>query len=291
MASLLIVNPAASKVDERLTAGVLAALPGEVELRRTQASGDATELAREAHGWAEAIYVFSGDGGFNEALNGSDGTVPLGFIPGGGTSVLPRALGLPREPVAAARRIAEGRRRRISVGRVNGRRFGFSAGIGLDAELLRQLDARGRDSTGRRPGDRVFAAIAVRTLAARRGRFEPILEIDGLGRAAFVLVGNADPYTYAGKIPLRATPRASFEGGLDLVAPRGVRPLAWPRLAGYLVSGRGHERARDLLTGHDLDRIEIRCDEPTPLQADGEDLGDVVSVVLEAERDAVTVLV
>ena len=72
---------------------------------------------------------------------------------------------------------------------------------------------------------------------------------------------------------------------------RSVGPLAWPRFAGYLVSGRGHERARDLLTAHDVDRIEIRCDAPTPLQVDGEDLGDVVSVVLEAERDAVTVLV
>ena len=42
----------------------------------------------------EAVYVFAGDGTFNEALNGSRRThVPLGFLPGGGTSVLPRALG------------------------------------------------------------------------------------------------------------------------------------------------------------------------------------------------------
>ena len=174
---------------------------------------------------------------------------------------------------------------------MNGRRFAFAAGIGLDAELLRLLDERGRDATGRRPGDRVFAWLTVRTLAAHRGRFDPLLEIEGLGRAAFALVGNCDPYTYVGKIPLHATPRATFEGGLDLVAPRSVGPLAWPRFAAYLASGRGHDRARDLLTGHDRDRIEIRCDAPTPLQVDGEDLGDVVSVVLEAERGAVTVLV
>jgi diacylglycerol kinase family enzyme len=42
---------------------------------------------------------------------------------------------------------------------------------------------------------------------------------------------------------------------------------------------------------HDADRIEIVCDRPLPLEADGEDLGDVETVVLEAERDAVTVLV
>ena len=45
------------------------------------------------------------------------------------------------------------------------------------------------------------------------------------------------------------------------------------------------------MTGHDLDRIEVRCDRPLPLQADGEDLGDVDDVVFEARRDAVSVLV
>ena len=45
-----------------------------------------------------------------------------------------------------------------------------------------------------------------------------------------------------------------------------------------------------MLSGHDLDRIEVRCDLPLPLQADGEDLGDVREALFEVERDAVTVL-
>jgi hypothetical protein len=45
------------------------------------------------------------------------------------------------------------------------------------------------------------------------------------------------------------------------------------------------------LYGHDLDRIEIRCDVPLPLHVDGEDLGDVDRAVFEAERGAVSVLV
>ena len=284
----LVVNPHASRVTDALVEAVARELRAD-RVVRTERPGHAVELARDAD--TDAVVAFSGDGGFNEVLNGLRPETAVGFVPGGGTSVLPRALGLSRDPVAAARRIAEGRRRRISLGLVNGRRFGFAAGIGLDAELMRRLDERGRDATGRRPGDRVFAAIALRTIADRRGRFEPILELDGLGRAAFALVGNCDPYTYVGRVPLHATPGATFEGGLDVVAPRAAGALSWPRFAAYLVTGRGHERANDLLTGHDLDRIEIRCDKPAPLQADGEDLGDVVSVVLEAERDAVTVLV
>ena len=46
-----------------------------------------------------------------------------------------------------------------------------------------------------------------------------------------------------------------------------------------------------MLYAHDIDRAEIACDGPLPLQADGEDLGDVTEVLLESERDAVTVLV
>ena len=42
---------------------------------------------------------------------------------------------------------------------------------------------------------------------------------------------------------------------------------------------------------HDVEAIELRCDRPMPLQADGEDLGDVQAVRFDSERDAVSVLV
>ena len=61
----------------------------------TSAGGEATEIAREVSGQVDALYVFGGDGTYNEVLNGIDAATPLGLIPGGGTSVLPRALGLP----------------------------------------------------------------------------------------------------------------------------------------------------------------------------------------------------
>jgi diacylglycerol kinase family enzyme len=57
------------------------------------------------------------------------------------------------------------------------------------------------------------------------------------------------------------------------------------------VRGEGQQHADDVVYAHDVDRIELRCDEPLPLQVDGEDLGDVEAVVFEAERDAVSFLV
>src|SRR5207248_6235623 len=106
----------------------------------------ATQLAREAAEEHDALFVYSGDGVFNEVLNGVDQNIPLGFIPGGRTNVLPRALGLPRDPVAAARQLGEAlvadRARTISLGRANGRRFAFAAGVGFDAEFMRRMEHR-----------------------------------------------------------------------------------------------------------------------------------------------------
>jgi diacylglycerol kinase family enzyme len=290
----LIVNPYASGVDDDRLERVVAALESvaRVHVARTQRPVHATALAAVE---ADAVLCFSGDGGFNEVLNGLPDDVPVGFIPGGAANVLPRALGLPRDPVRAVERLAEsiarGRTRRISLGRVNGRRFAFAAGIGFDAELLRRVDAKGRSPTGRRPGSAYAVWAAARILVERRGRLDPTLEVHGLGRAAFAVVANTDPYTYVGPLPLHPCPDASFELGLDVAAPRRVRPRSVPQLLRYAVFGRGHERAPDLLRGHDLDRIEVMCDLPLPLQADGEDLGDVESALFESERNAVSVYI
>ena len=294
--AVLVVNPFASQVTEERVEAVRAELErgASVETLFTERPGHAVELV-EAVTDVDAIFVFSGDGGFNEALNGADGRVPLGFVPGGGTSVLPRVLGLPRDPVAAARQLGEalaaGRTRRISLGRVNGRRFGFSCGVGLDAEIVRRVDALGRSREGRRPGDLAFARIVARTLLERRGRLDPVLEVRGLGRAAFAILANADPYTYAGSLPLHATPLATLEEGLDVVAPVRLRPAAIARIVGHLVRGRGLERARGVLYAHDLDRVEIVCDRALPLQVDGEDLGDVERLEAVCERGALEILV
>ena len=290
-----MVNPFASRVTEERLAAVERELSRVVELSvvRTERPRHATELVGDAsRNRATAIVVFSGDGGFNEALNGLHADVPIGFLPGGGASVLPRALGLPSDAVAAARQVAEaieqGRTRRITLGSVNGRRFAFSAGVGLDAEAVRRVDEMGRSSDGKRPGDFAFALAVMKALAANRGHLEPALEIAGLGRAAFAFVANGSPYTYAKGIPLPIVPDADFELGLDVVAPVRVRRRSLVRTAYALL--RGHPRERDVLYGHDLDRVEIRCDAPMPLQADGEDLGDVERAVFEAQRGAVSVL-
>ena len=289
MSGLLIVNPRASGVTDALADQVGDALHGPIEVVLTERGGHAGEIAHAYEQAVHAIYVFSGDGTYNEVLNGIRGQIPLGFVPGGGTSVLPRALGLPRDPVRAARLLADATTRTIGLGRVNGRRFAFNAGIGLDAELVRRIDFRGRAEDGKRPGDIAFVREAVRLISSRRGRFPDVLEVEGAGRAAFALVANCDPYTYAGRLGVRVSRGASFDLGLDLVAPSAVRARDIPRVGVTLL--RGARPRKGFVVLHDVAHAVVRCDEPMPLQVDGEDLGDVESAVFESEPRAVTVLV
>jgi diacylglycerol kinase family enzyme len=262
----------------------------ELTVALTERPEHATELAREVPD-SDVVFVFGGDGLLNEALNGLDRDAVVGVLPGGRTNVVARVLDVPLDPVEAARALSTATPLRVSLGRANGRRFAFAAGVGFDAELVRRVDELGRRGDGRRPGDVAFTWEAVKMLAGRRGRYEPTVEIEGRGRVAFALVANTNPYSYAGGRPLHIAPEARFELGLDLVAPRQVRASAIPRLLRFIVRGEGQQHADDVVYAHDVDRVELRCDEPLPLQVDGEDLGDVEAVVFEAERDAVSFLV
>jgi diacylglycerol kinase family enzyme len=290
----LIVNPMASSVTPELTIAVERELAagGEVLTMLTEAPGHAAELAEHACASCERIVVFSGDGVFNEVVNGLTRDGPIGFLPGGGTSVLPRALGLARDPVAAARSLGRSSRTRcISLGRANGRRFTFSAGIGLDAELIRAVDRFGRRADGKRPGDLAFVRELGRILARHRAVFEPALTVEGHGRAAFALVANCDPYTFVGPLAVHAAPAASFELGLDLAGPRRLGPAGLPRLAWWALARPRQQGHESFLYVHDADELHVRCDRPLPLQLDGEDVGDVEEVEIVAERGVLRVLV
>jgi diacylglycerol kinase family enzyme len=286
----LIVNPAASRVTPHLAARVEAEL-APVETLVAGRPGAAAELAEAASYEYERIYVYAGDGGLNEAVNGLAADVPVGVLPGGASSVAARALGLPRDPVACARRLARSEHvRRISLGRVNGRRFVFAAGIGLDAEIVRAVDRLGR-RRGRRRRDLAYVWMLARAFAEHGGRLAPRLTVGGRRRAVLAAVANCDPYSYFGPLPVHVAPHARFELGLDLVAPERLHAGQLPALAYSLLVRPRHTRWGSVFHVHDADELLVECDAPTAVQADGEDLGDATEAVFEAEREVLSVIV
>src|SRR2546423_542740 len=155
-------------------------------------------------------------------------------------------------------------------------------------EGISGVEGLGRSADGQRPGDLAFVRTFARMLLEHRGRLDPVLEVEGYGRAALVLVANVNPYTFLKALAIQVAPEAVFEAGLDFLAPVSLTPRTLPPLLYAIARGRP---VRNALRGHDVDRIEVRCDHPLPLQADGEDLGDVSEAVFEAERGSIKVLV
>src|ERR1700722_9880097 len=130
---LMIVNPYATTVSDRLKNLVVYALQGryEVDAIDTQARGHATELCKEAarEGY-DVVVAFGGDGTVNEAANGLAGSnTPLSCLPGGRTNVYCRMLGIPTDVVDATEHLLhladDWRPRRVDLARVNDRHFLF----------------------------------------------------------------------------------------------------------------------------------------------------------------------
>jgi len=110
-------------------------------LQKTERPGHAIELARNAvHSGYLPLIAVGGDGAVSEVVNGLLQATPpdqypagpLGLIPFGTANDLTDVIGIPRDLEAAVQVIADGKTRRMDVGRVNGHFFGNNAAIGLE---------------------------------------------------------------------------------------------------------------------------------------------------------------
>lgn len=84
------------------------------------------------------IVAIGGDGALNELINGvmlSRIGAKIGFIPLGSTNDVAASLGLPQDPVQAARSIVAGKLIPYDVGQFNGEYFGYIAGTGAFTEV------------------------------------------------------------------------------------------------------------------------------------------------------------
>jgi diacylglycerol kinase family enzyme len=297
----LVVNPDATRFAARRRDDVvnLLAARHKLEVYHTTHVGHATELTRRAVAdGAEAVVVMGGDGTINEVVNGLPGAaVPLGLVGGGKTNVLARALGLPADSAKATARLLEllesGERRQLGLGTAGGRRFTFSAGLGLDGAIVREVERRRRAK--QLYGDRAYVAAGLMTLLVGYDRDTPHLTLHAEGRTPlrgfFALIGNGDPFTYLGPRPFRPTPLARFEGGMDVLVGQSVATRALVRALTSMLSSRPRSTPlRAFPVVHDLRRFTLEADVPLALQLDGEYLGDHTSLLFEHLPDALTVI-
>jgi diacylglycerol kinase family enzyme len=301
----LIVNPIASSVTTRARTPMTRALAAEhdVEVIETGQRGDATKLAREAaEVGIDVVVVLAGDGTLNEAACGLIGTqTALATLPGGSTNVFARTLGIPHDPIEATaqllRSLAARSFMRIGVGAATqpdgtDRWFLFHLGLGFDAAVVKEMEERWY--LKRYLAHPAFAIAAVDTWLRRYDHATQIRVWNGknwLGAGPYVVVSNADPYTYVLRRRLSISPAAGLDRALAVTILQNLRaPLVVRAALSGLATGRFVATAPDITQCADVTRISIDADRPFQWQVDGDYLGHVDHLDIRYDADSLTIV-
>jgi diacylglycerol kinase (ATP) len=244
---------------EALRAGGL-----EVEVLNTERPNHATELAAMAGD--RLVVAAGGDGTVNEVLNGLSEGATLGILPLGTANVLARELGLRLKPEEACEGILSGTAFRMDVGVATDeegteRRFACMAGIGFDANVVREVRPRFK---------RYLRSLAFPLVALKvyfRGDLPKLHLIDGDTTHVAQLAIVANGHYYGGDFEV-AEEASLTSGKLEVVLIEKVGRLLQADILARVLAKRPLDRAAKSFPAQD-----IRAESPggrVPVQIDGE---------------------
>ncbi|MGC2855043.1 lipid kinase [Novispirillum sp. DQ9] len=266
--TLLVVNPHSARGGAEIGAAiaVLEARGHRVLFHAGDSPGALPALVERHAREADRVVVGGGDGTLNGVLEAVlHAGLPLGILPLGTANDLARGLGIPADPVAACRIIADGHARPIDIGCVNGKHFFNVASLGASVEIARAMHRRRDRNT--RWGVLSYPLAMMEAVKFCRP-FRAHLRVDGHEQDVTsyqISVGNGRFY---GGGMLVAEEAALDDGSLDLYSLK-VRS-AWQVLLHLpaLRAGRHHTWRGVLhLRGRD---ITVRTNRPMPINTDGE---------------------
>lgn len=294
----VVLNPVAGggrlKRDWPQVAAALRRHFGEVELRETQASGDAERLALDlaADGFG-LVVAAGGDGTASEVADGllqaadeGCGTAELALIPCGTGIDFARGLGLPHDLDALVARIAEAKGRKIDAGRISyvddhgalaSRHFINIASLGLSGATDRAVNADRRK--GRVSAKALFYWRTVAEFVRYRFQHVRIAIDDGEpveARMALVAVANGK---FFGAGMMVAPDAALDDGQFEIVILRAANKLGLIRDIRLVYGGqhRNHP-AITILRGRKVTVEPIGDDDAALVDIDGESPGRIPAV-------------
>jgi diacylglycerol kinase family enzyme len=322
MRALLVVNPAATTTSARTRDVLIHALASEMKLDAvtTEYRGHARDLGRQAAESKDIDLVVSlgGDGTVNEVVNGllHRGPDPehlprLAVVPGGSTNVFARALGLPNHAVEATGAILnalhEGSERTVGLGLTSGppgsadaevpaRWFTFNAGLGFDAGVVGRVEQK--RERGKKSTHPLYVRQALRQFFSEPNRRHGTITLERPGEdpvadLVVAIVSNASPWSYLGRRAIYASPKASFDTGLDVLGLSRLSTAAVARYATQLLTSTPERgpHGKHAVSLHDLSSFTLHSKVPLPLQMDGDHLGLRTSVTFTGVRHALRVIV
>lgn len=260
----IIINPAARGAKARLAR--LQKITRNVVIKTTLGPGDAEAQAERAveQGY-KTIVAAGGDGTVNEVVNGI-GTAPvrLGILPMGTVNVFALELGIPFGLAAAWKIVRDGHVRNIDLASANGHFFVQMAGIGFDAQVVKENS----HTTKRVLGPLSYLLTATKVSVARAPRLHVFTHGKQVAEGSFVLVGNGRFYGGPFSIFKDADQQ---DGLLDVCVFRGSDPLSIIRyLRGALFGS--VSRFSDVHY-FKAKTLEVEANRDVPLEVDGEVVG------------------
>jgi diacylglycerol kinase (ATP) len=228
---------------------------------------DWSDVIRRHQGEIDRVVVAGGDGTLNAVVQGLVGTgLPLSVIPLGTANNLARTLEIPLTVPEACEVAVRGARRRIDLGRVNGRYFFTTASMGLSVQITEELTSK----TKRRWGPLAYGVAAVRALTRSRAFHADISWPGGKrhSRTVQIVVGNGRYYGSALAVAADAT---IDDARLDLYSLEVRHWLEILALVPSLRRGRhGRKRSVEALRATEF---EITTVVPREINVDGEICG------------------
>src|SRR4051794_21015495 len=200
----------------------------------------------------------------------------LAIIPAGRGNDFARVLGIPTDPVDAARLAAQGEEKLFDVGRVDGKGFVGIASYGFDSECNRVAN-----EAKLLRGNLVYAYSALRVLAT----WKP---------ARFTVTVDGERHEYSGYSAAIANSKA-FGGGM-IFAPHAelddgrlevvmvAEQSKWRYVLGIVRVFKGTHLADPAVSLAAGERIEIDSDRPFTVYADGDPLAPLPATVTVARR-------